>query len=101
MSKHYVNVRFDSIEAPSFFYGEYGGSRKLIGEKHGDYVVQFPTLKQTLKAVSAYEKHLVKMGISKRSSNYAECPYYYGYSNYVLPAKQVSELKDKVCGYFV
>lgn len=69
----YINIRFDTKEAPSFFYGKYTGPRRMIGERYGWYAVQFSTLAQAKKACEAYRKHVTKLGYVRTDINYADC----------------------------
>lgn len=71
--KKYINVRFDTKEAPSFFYGKYMGPRIMIGERYGTYVVQFSTLAQAKKACVAYRKYVDSLGYQNTNTNYTDC----------------------------
>ena len=54
----YVNIRFDTVSGPIFAYGKIGGDRKLIGERQGDYVVQFSSVARAKRAIKAYRNYL-------------------------------------------
>lgn len=73
--RKYINIRFDNIHAGYFFYGQYMGPRRLIGERYGNYVVQFSTLSQAKKAIKAYRKYLEGLGYIKSAQDYSTACY--------------------------
>ncbi len=54
----YVNIHFDNREAPEFFNSVYTGSKKLLGIRWGNFLVQFPSRRSAIKAATDY-KHYV------------------------------------------
>lgn len=69
----YINLRFDTKHAPYFFYGQYMGARKLIGENRGAYVVQFRSVKQAENACRAYRKYVESLGFCRKDVCYLDC----------------------------
>jgi hypothetical protein len=91
---NFINITFDNKQAGYFFYGQYMGARKLIGEIYGHYVVQFSTLKQAEKAIKSYRKYINGLGFNMASTCYSE-GYYADIGNHsAWPITKLDSLKQ-------
>lgn len=98
--KHYLNLCFDLNCAPDFFSANKQFKMGIIGLKHGDFVVQFPTVKKAVKAVKSYKEWLTYRYGVKDSKCYANAPYYVDIGNYSLPAAQASKAENELYHYW-
>lgn len=66
----YINIRFDNVLAPRYFYAVSKTKCKLIGERWGTYVVQFNSLASAKRAINAYRKYAESLGYCKTANDY-------------------------------
>lgn len=77
----WINLHFDTKHGPLFVYQMLKGNRRLIGERYGSYVVQFPSFISAKRAVEAYRKYVETLGY-RHEGQWADCPVYVDHGNY-------------------
>lgn len=76
--RYYMNIKFDMKLAPDFFLREAPRHRVVIGERYGDFTVQFASAKSALEAIRKYRGYLTECGYTCNGDLLNDCHAYTG-----------------------